>query len=260
MQRLDQALHLQIYEKKQTNNMNHKKFSRLYSYSRFSRYVKAANGDKRIAQKMYYANARIAQSFQPLLSFFEVILRNQLHYAIASHFSDVQWIINQKTGFMSDPRLTHTTKKTGKMLVNDFLKKEVERSERSLLSKNRNVTAGRVIAELNLGFWNSLYETHHYALLKGVPCKIFKGLPKDYGRKEVNAVIQEIRMLRNRVSHNEPLCFKEKEYDMSYVKEMYFKICNFLCWIDLDIMVSLKNESLDSVCAEIAKAESVIMK
>jgi hypothetical protein len=124
---------------------------------------------------MYYANARLAQAFQPLISFFEVILRNQLHYAIAKHFGDVQWLINQKNGFMSDPSLTHVVKKTGKTKTNDFLKKEVEKSEKTLLGKRRNVTAGRVIAELNLGFWNSLYETHHYALLQGVPCTIFNG-------------------------------------------------------------------------------------
>lgn len=238
--------------------MNHKKFSKLYSNARVSRFVKAANGDRRKAQKMYYANARVAQSFQPLLSFFEVILRNQLHYALAAHFNDVQWLINQKTGFMSDPSLTHTVKKTGKVMVNDFLKKEVERSERTLMGKKRNVTAGRVIAELNLGFWNSLYETHHYALLKGVPCKIFKSLPTGYGRKEVNNAIQEIRTLRNRVSHNEPLCFSNKAYDMTYAKEMYGKINDFLSWINPDIMVSLKSESLDNVCREIGRAEQIM--
>lgn len=238
--------------------MNHKKFSKLYSNARVSRFVKAANGDRRKAQKMYYANARVAQSFQPLLSFFEVILRNQLHYALAAHFNDVQWLINQKTGFMSDPSLTHTVKKTGKVMVNDFLKKEVERSERTLIGKKRNVTAGRVIAELNLGFWNSLYETHHYALLKGVPCKIFKSLPTGYGRKEVNNAIQKIRTLRNRVSHNEPLCFSNKAYDMTYAKEMYGKINDFLSWINPDIMVSLKSESLDNVCREIGRAEQIM--
>ena len=238
--------------------MNHKKFSKLYSNARVSRFVKAANGDRRKAQKMYYANARVAQSFQPLLSFFEVILRNQLHYALAAHFNDVQWLINQKTGFMSDPSLTHTVKKTGKVMVNDFLKKEVERSERTLIGKKRNVTAGRVIAELNLGFWNSLYETHHYALLKGVPCKIFKSLPTGYGRKEVNNAIQEIRTLRNRVSHNEPLCFSNKAYDMTYAKEMYGKINDFLSWINPDMMVSLKSESLDNVCREIGRAEQIM--
>ena len=142
------------------DKMNHKKFSKLYSYSRVSRYVKAANGDKRKAQRMYYANARIAQAFQPLLSFFEVILRNQLHYALAAHFSDVQWLI---------------------------------------------------------------------------------------------------RTLRNRVSHNEPLCFKDKAFDMAYAKDMYVMISNFLGWISPEIMVSLRNESLDGVSSEIAKAEAILV-
>jgi hypothetical protein len=88
--------------------------------------------------------------------------------------------------WVSDPSLTHVVKKTGKTKTNDFLKKEVEKSEKTLLGERRNVTAGRVIAELNLGFWNSLYETHHYALLQGVPCTIFRGLPTGYGRKEIN--------------------------------------------------------------------------
>ncbi|WP_235302420.1 hypothetical protein [Phocaeicola barnesiae] len=48
---------------------------------------------------LYFANMKIAQAFHPLLSSFEVILRNQLHYALAHHFSDGNWIINQKADF-----------------------------------------------------------------------------------------------------------------------------------------------------------------
>ena len=47
---------------------------------------------------LYFANLKIAQAFHPLLSSFEVILRNQLHYALARHFSDGNWIINQMLG------------------------------------------------------------------------------------------------------------------------------------------------------------------
>lgn len=238
--------------------MNYKKFSRLYSISRVSRYQKAANGDKKKAIAMYYANARLAQAFQPLISFFEVVLRNQLHYALAHHFNDVKWLVNQKNGFMSDPSLTHVVKKTGKTKTNDFLKKEVEKSEKTLLVKRRNVTAGRVIAELNLGFWNSLYETHHYALLQGVPCTIFRGLPTGYGRKEINAIIQDIRIMRNRVSHNEPLCFDNRQFDMTYVKQMYVLISDFFTWINPNIIPTMAQEALDNVQAEIAKTEAII--
>lgn len=238
--------------------MNYQKFARLYSYSRISRYLKASKGNKKKAQQMYYANARLAKAFQPLISFFEVILRNQLHYAIAKHFGDVQWLLNQKDGFMSDPSLTHVVKKTGKTKTNDFLKKEVEKSEKTLMGKGRNVTAGRVIAELNLGFWNNLYETHHYALLHGVPCTIFRGLPTGYGRKEINAIIQNIRIMRNRVSHNEPLCFDNRKFDMTYVKQMYVLINDFFTWINPNIIPTMAQEALDNVQSEIAKAEALI--
>lgn len=52
-----------------------------------------------LSDAYYFANMKIAQAFHPLLSSFEVILRNQLHYALARHFSDGNWIINQKSGF-----------------------------------------------------------------------------------------------------------------------------------------------------------------
>ena len=238
--------------------MNYHKFARLYSYSRISRYLKASKGNKKKAQEMYFTNARIAQAFQPLISSFEVILRNQLHYAISNHFSDVRWLMNQKSGFMSDPSLIHKDKKTGKMRTNDFLRKEIERSEKALINKKRNVTAGRIIAELNFGFWNSLFETHHYALLKGVPCTIFKNLPTGYGRKEVNVRIQQIRLLRNRVSHNEPLCFKDRHFDLTYVKNMYTILDDFMVWLNPNIMKTLSSEDLDHVVAEIAKTEVIL--
>ena len=238
--------------------MNYRKFAKIYSYSRISRYLKAAKGNKKKAQEMYYANARIARSFQPLISFFEVILRNQLHYAIASHYGDVQWLINQKTGFMSAPSLTHKNKKTGNLVVNDFLKREIEKAEKTLMDKGHNVTAGRVIAELNFGFWNSLYETHHYALLNGVPGTIFCDLPTGIGRKKINQRIQLIRKMRNRISHNEPLCFKNKSFDLTYVSEMYEIICDFMTWINPNIIQTIRKENLDHVRNEIAATETIL--
>ena len=240
--------------------MNYSKFAKIYSYSRISRYLKAAKGDKQKAQALYYANARIARSFQPLLSFFEVVLRNQLHYAIAGHYGDVQWLIHQKTGFMSDTTLEYTDKKTGELRINDYLKRSVERAEATLTEKGRNITAGRVIAELNLGFWNSLYETHHYSLLKGVPCTIFNSLPTGLGRKGINKRIQQIRQLRNRVSHNEPLCFEDREFSMDYAKRQYKTICDFLTWINPQIIATLATEKLDQVLYEIADAEALMSK
>jgi hypothetical protein len=55
------------------------------------------------------------------------------------------------------------------------------------------------------------------------------------------------------------LCFKDKAFDMAYAKDMYVMISNFLGWISPEIMVSLRNESLDGVSSEIAKAEAILV-
>ena len=100
--------------------MKYKKVVRLYSNSRVAKYYRATNRNKNKAVMLYFANMKIAQAFHPLLSSFEVILRNQLHYALAHHFSDGNWIINQKTGFMIAPSLTYTNKRTKKKVTNDL--------------------------------------------------------------------------------------------------------------------------------------------
>lgn len=233
--------------------MKYKKFVRLYSYSRVFKYYKATAGDEHKAMLLYYANVRIAQALHPLLGAFEVILRNQLHYALAGHFSDGCWIINQKTGFMAASSLTHINKKSGKPVVNNYLLKEIQRAEKKLSDKGVAITAGRVIAEQTLGFWNSLYEKHHYILLSGVPCTIFKSLPSGYGRKEVNDTISRIRELRNRINHNEPICFVHKKRDFSYARGMYHLLMDFLSWIDPSIPASLAE--VDKVLAVIDREE-----
>lgn len=105
--------------------MKYKKVVRLYSNSRVAKYYRATNRNKNKAVMLYFANMKIAQAFHPLLSSFEVILRNQLHYALARHFFDGNWIINQKTGFMIAPSLTYTNKRTKKKVTNDYILKEV---------------------------------------------------------------------------------------------------------------------------------------
>ena len=215
--------------------MKYKKVVRLYSNSRVAKYYRATNRNKNKAVMLYFANMKIAQAFHPLLS-------------------DGNWIINQKAGFMIAPSLTYTNKRTKKKVTNDYILKEVLKAEKKIADRGVRVTTGRVIAEQTLGFWNSFYETHHYALLAGVPCRIFKKLPSGFGRKEINDIIVQVRELRNRINHNEPICFVNRKCDFSYVKGMYAIISDFLTWIDPEIMPSLRE--IDKVCKIIEKEEN----
>lgn len=233
--------------------MKYKDFIKYYSFSRTSKYYKAVGKRKDKTMLLYYGNMKIAQSFHPLLGTLEVVLRNRLHRELSCYFDDNKWIVNQKTGFMIDPLLSRKNKKSGVLMTNDYLFREISKAENKLKSKGHNITAGRIIAEQSLGFWVSFFDLIHYKLLKGIPCKIFQKLPSEYGRKEIYDTLNMVRAFRNRINHNEPICFIDGKMDFSYARNMYRIIVDFLNWIDPLIIQSLKG--LDKVVETIEKEE-----
>lgn len=93
--------------------MNFRDFRQYFSAARTSRYLHATGNSTSKAVKLYKANLKISQAFHPLLGVFEVVFRNRLNDILTSHFTDADWIINQKTGFMSDHSLRYIYKRTG---------------------------------------------------------------------------------------------------------------------------------------------------
>ena len=120
---------------------------------------------------------------------------------------------------------------------------------------NSKVTNGKIIAEQTLGFWTDLFEVHHYRLLKGKPIQIFKHLPSGYGRKEVNDELARVRRFRNRISHNEPICFQGNKINYSKTKEVYYSIVNLLNWIDAEILKFTSD--VDKILETITNAEKI---
>ena len=215
-------------------------FMKYYSYSRASKYYKATSHNKVKTMILYNGNLKISQVFYPLLGVLEVILRNRIHREMAFMYSDKNWIINQKTGFMSDKSLTKKDKRTGKSITNDYLLKEVVSAEKKLKKKGvTSILAGQIIAEQTLGFWTSFFDVPYYRILKGAPTKAFKYLPAGYGRKDISNTLFEIREFRNRIFHNEPVCFVNNKIDFSYARSIYASIINILVWVDPKIKTSL---------------------
>ena len=68
-----------------------------FSIARMDRYMMAVGHSTTKAVRLYKANLKVAQSFHPLLSVVEVILRNRLNEVLTAAFTDPDWIINQKT-------------------------------------------------------------------------------------------------------------------------------------------------------------------
>jgi len=216
--------------------MKFQKIRQYFSAPRINRYLQATGNSQTRANKLYKANLKILQSFHPIIGIMEVVLRNRINDVLSAHFTDPDWIINQKNGFMIHASLRFTYKKTGAVRTNSYLKSEVEKAERRLRKAGLVITSGKIIAEQTLGFWTDLFELHHYRLLLGRPNQIFHSLPSGHGRKEICDELNKIRVFRNRVNHNEPICFNGSVIDLTKAKNVYQSICNILNWIDTDLL------------------------
>jgi hypothetical protein len=193
------------------------------SKPRLDRYYIAAGSSKTKAQKLYRANLRASQAFYPVLNLFETSLRNVINAQLTSHFGDPDWIINEKAGFMSNPSLAGTR---------FFLKKSIDRAEGNIRRHAGTITAGKVVAEQTLGFWTSLFDTHHYRLLTGTVIHCFHHKPNTINRNQIGQKLTRIRKFRNRIYHNEPICFNRSVIDFSTASDIKKEIFDVLAWID----------------------------
>jgi len=215
--------------------MNYSKIQYYFSHSRINRYYEASNKSKNHAVNLYFLNLNVSKSFNPVLSIFEVILRNKLNYTLSSLFNNTNWIIDEKVGFMNDLSLINS-KNRNENKTNFYLLQEILNSEKKLKKLSIPITSCKIISEQSFGFWTCFFDLNYYKILKGSPIKIFKYLPSYVGRKEISDNINKIRRFRNRINHNEPICFNKNKIDFSEAIEVHNSILNLLQWIDPEII------------------------
>lgn len=206
--------------------MEYQKLEYYLSQPRLDRFLTATGNSKSKAQKLYRINLRVAQSFYPVLNLFEIFFRNIVNYQVSSHFANPNWIITEKNGFMDNPSLNSSR---------FFLKNSINKAERTIRRKGGTVTAGKVIAEQSFGFWTSLFDTHHYRLIGGVVIHCFPNKPTNVNRNILNQKLNRIREFRNRVYHNEPICFLGNTIDFTQATTIKQEIYELLEWIDADL-------------------------
>lgn len=201
--------------------------NKFLSRPRYNRYLIATTNNNNRAKKLYNANIRLAQAFHPLLSQFEVVLRNSLNIVLTSHFTDPDWIINQKLGFMRDPSLRSS---------HFFLRSCVQKTENKLTARSIPVTSGKIISGQTFGFWVSLFLSHHYSLIAGQPIHAFPNKPTTENRASIHNKLEKIKDFRNRVNHCEPICFVGPNIDCSFALDIRTELYNLIQWIDPNLI------------------------
>ncbi len=218
------------------NELRNKYLSR----PRHNRYLNATGNDKNRAKRLYNANIRLAQATHPILTQFEVVLRNSLNLQLSSHFVDTDWIINQKNGFMRNNSLRHS---------NFFLKRSVQKTEDKLTRRGIPITSGKIISDQTFGFWIALFLGHHYSLIAGEPIHIFVNKPATEDRASIYSKLDDIRNFRNRVNHCEPLCFVGNNIDCVEVLNIRTKLYQLIEWIEPELIPFF--ESIDNIQSKV---------
>jgi len=233
--------------------MDYQKYEIHCSIPRLKRYYDSVGGDTQKAILLYNLNMKLSQAFFLPLTVFEVTLRNRLHNVLTSHFGDTDWIMNQKTGFMSDPALINTSRRTGQQRPEGFLKSQVVKAESEIRRRSVPVVSGRVIAEQPFSFWITFFNREYFRVLRSVPIQIFSTLPPGKGRHDVSSALDDIRRLRNRIFHHEPICFTNNHaIDPTHAENIKSKIAELLDWIDTDICIEFSDiHSIDNIVSQI---------
>lgn len=210
--------------------------NKYFSSQRYGRYLNAAGNNNIKAERLYNANIRLAQAFHPILSQFEVVLRNSLNATLSKHFADPDWIINQKAGFMRDNSLRNS---------HYFLKSCIQKTENKLMRRVIPITSGKIIADHTFGFWLAFFLSHHYSLVGGQPIHIFAHKPVTENRASIYGKLDDIKNFRNRVNHCEPLCFIGHNIDCSLALDIRVKLYSLVEWIDPQMVPFF--ESVDNI-------------
>lgn len=188
-------------------------FKKVFSDKRLERYLNA-HSDEQKAILHYQCNIELAESFYVCLSVFEIALRNSLCRELETMTGRKDWYAL----FPSTPGLK-------------YLNRYITVACKQIAMRHEPLTPDKVIAELTLGFWVSLLNAEYEKLLWKDIRRAFPFMPKkEKQRKNVSAPLNVIRAFRNRIFHNESIC-----WNLNRVTEIHSTIIQMMGWINKDL-------------------------
>ncbi len=117
------------------------------------------------------------------------------------------------------------------------------------------ITPGKIISEQSLGFWTGLFEPSHYSLISGSVIGCFPYKPPASNRNSIANYLKRIREFRNRIYHNEAICFDNITIDFTHASAIQSDIYTLLDWMDADLKPYV--QQFDNINAAIVQARAV---
>ena len=176
---------------------------------RFGTYLREASGDRHKAMELYCWNTDISAAFYVMLQFCELSIRNGAVEAVEAVFGP-NWHLNR--GFV----YTLPVLRGGRGY-------QPRKDLRSCAT--RLPTAGKVIAELKFAFWQHLFVRGQQTRIWDAHFAIsFPGYDKAITLAQARAQmfyhIENIRKLRNRIAHHEPIFARNLAKDRDRIRQV----------------------------------------
>lgn len=169
------------------------------SQPRFAVYLVEADGDRARALALYDWNARAAAAFLHDIGHLEVGLRNAYDHALSARDrpGDPHWVY--------EPTRYFPTRIRGGKDANWWPRNEIAvaiaKAHRS--GGGDRPASGKVVAELNFGFWSGLTTAAHEGPVWRH--RLHRAFPRGTSRAAVHEPVDRLRRLRNRAAHNESI-------------------------------------------------------
>ncbi len=194
---------------------------------RYATYARACQNNTLNALRLYHWNAQISASFLFPLHIFEICVRNGAANAIESYYNN-RWPWAQAFELsLPDP-----------VRPNFSPRRELGYARRN------QVSAGKVIADLKFAFWVSMYTSRHEGRLWTAHLnREFPNFPigtsVSAARKKIHDAADQIRELRNRIAHHEPIFGRDLVGDYNAIFEIVsYKCASTAAWMNRSQHVS----------------------
>ena len=101
---------------------------------------------------------------------------------------------------------------------------DIDKAITKLLGRGRSITHGRLVAELNLGFWRYLLDKRNdRTLWRFALYRAFPNLP--VSRSDLYRAVAMMNELRNRIAHHEPIFWYDHVRDADTILDVAGWIC-----------------------------------
>jgi hypothetical protein len=184
-------------------------FSHIFSSQRLESFRQRGSDDLDMVTRCLW-NTALCESLYPTLQLLEVGMRNKIHEALTFCNRTPLWF---KGAFLCIQ-----------------CKEDIEAAENELIKEGRDPNnPGRVVAELNFGFWTRLFNRHYQTYLwnnRTFTGRVFPNATNiQRTRHTLSVRVDNIRRFRNRVFHHQPIL-------SSKLQDRYNDIIELFEWID----------------------------